>query len=268
LLEFIVPAAEAISQFEESGGWRIDAYYEALPDAAAIAEALAAMLDIAPPLVVAEGVPDENWVEISQAALPPVRAGGFTVHGSHDKTTVVQGPNAILIDAGEAFGTAHHATTEGCLIAIDHACRARRYERILDLGCGTGVLAIACARRLPHAQLVASDIDPEAVRVAYANSRANRVHRRLSFHTVAGVPGPRATAGKPFDLIVANILAGPLIELAPKLRAASKAGGTVILSGILNDQSKAVIARYRAHGFALVLHDRIAGWSTLTLVRR
>ncbi len=150
---------------------------------------------------------------ISQAALPPVIAGRFVVHGSHDRGRIPYGPRAIVVDAGEAFGTAHHATTLGCLLAIDKLARAGRFRRVLDLGCGSGVLAIAAARCMRGAQVIATDSDPIAVEVARANADANGA-RRIATACALGLDHPWLRHAAPFDLIIANILAGPLRTLA------------------------------------------------------
>lgn len=263
LEELVEPPALAVTRFEARPLWRVEAYYIDLPDPAAAAATLAAILGYAPQLALVE-VPDDNWVAISQAALPPVTAGRFTIHGSHDRHRIPQGPWSIEIDAGEAFGTAHHATTLGCLTAIDRLARRRRCGRVLDLGCGSGVLAIAAARAWPSANITASDIDPEATRVARANARANRT-AGITIATADGLPrGPRGR----YDLIIANILASPLIALSPRIAAALEPGGALMLSGLLTEQAPAVRATYRAHGLAQVREIRIAGWSTLVLHRR
>ncbi len=275
LAELLDPPADAVAIFEIPAddasapprGWRVDAYFIEQPDAGAVADAIAALDGIARPDLVLEAVPDENWVTLSQAALPPVIAGRFTVHGSHDRARVVRGPSTIMIDAGEAFGTAHHATTLGCLQAIDRLTRQRRPRTILDLGSGTGVLAIAAHRAAPRARVVASDIDPIAVEVARANARANSA---LAIrHIVAdGMPSPRRSGAVRFDLLIANILARPLVGLAGSISGRVERGGTLVMSGLLVPQARQVRAAYLARGFSLVRHDRIAGWSTLTLVKR
>ena len=266
--EIVEPAPLAVTLFEtKPTGYVVEAYFAAPFALAALAAALRELGETLPAAVTLEDVPDENWVAISQAALPPVQAGRFTVHGSHDRARVGGGPTKIEIDAGEAFGTAHHATTEGCLAALDRVVRRRDFRSVLDLGCGSGVLAIAAARLLPCARVAASDIDPEAVRVAAANARVNRMAGRVRFAAATGFDHPRLRAAHQFDLILANILAAPLIRLAPRVRAAMRTGGIAILSGLLIEQAPAVIAVYRAQQFALVAHDRIAGWSTLTLRR-
>jgi ribosomal protein L11 methyltransferase len=266
LTEILVPAPDAVTQFDQGAGWRIEAYFAGAPDMAAVASLLEAATGAEAPAVVLAPVPHENWVAVSQAALPPVSAGRFTVYGSHDRPRIARGPNAIAIDAGEAFGTAHHATTLGCLEAIDRCARTRGIHRALDLGCGSGVLAIALARAAPKAVIIATDIDPVAIEVARANTRNNGVAGRIRLAVAAGLDHPLLRSGG-FDLIVANILAGPLVELAPKIARAALAGGTVMLSGLLAAQAAQVCAAYTSSGFSTLAHRRIAGWSTLELVR-
>lgn len=274
LAELIDPPADAVSIFEQPGddtgapptGWRVDAYFIERPDAVAIAEEIADLLGIEPPALALETVPDENWVSLSQAALPPVQAGRFTVHGSHDRDRIPRGPWSILIDAGEAFGTAHHATTLGCLMAVDRCARKNPARRVLDLGCGTGVLAIAARRTMPRARMLASDIDPVAVRVARENARANGI---TSIRALVADGVPRAGGSRAgYDLLIANILARPLIALAGAISSRVATGGTLVLSGLLTSQSREVMGAYLARGFSLARHERIAGWSTLTLRRR
>lgn len=271
LQDLIEPAPAALTLFEAgSAGWRIEAYYDdPQPAAASLAGEVAALIGDPVPAFVTEVVPDLNWVALSQAALPPVAAGRFTVHGSHDRGRVPQGPNAILIDAGEAFGTAHHATTYGCLGAIDRLTRRRRRAaNVLDLGCGSGVLAIAVARALPQARILASDLDRQSVLVARANFAANRVSGSVRAVVADGLGHPALRQRAPFDLLIANILAGPLIALAADIRRAVVPGGCLILSGILIGQAPQVIAAYRTAGFTLADHRRLAGWSTLVMTRR
>ena len=267
MTDLIVPAPDALTLFERGAEWRIEAYYEPMPDTAQLAADLANACELPVPPIRIENVPQENWVRLSQEALPPVFAGRFTIHGSHDRDRVPQGPNSILIDAGEAFGTAHHATTQGCLAAIDRVTRRRRYTRVLDLGCGSGVLAIAVARILPHASIAASDLDHQSVVVARENMRANGVGSRIQAIVAGGLQHPLLRARAPYDLLIANILAGPLIMLSKSLATAVIPSGTLILSGILTPQAPQVTAAYLAAGFHLVRHDRVYGWSTLTLAR-
>ena len=272
----IDPPPAALTLFETPGQapeWRIDAYYDEPPAPEALRESLAALLgcsleDVGQ--IVLDDVPDLNWVALSQAALPPVIAGRFTIHGSHDRHRVPQGPGAILIDAGEAFGTAHHATTYGCLIAIDRLTRQRArkaYGNILDLGCGSGVLAIAAHRALPRARITATDLDAPSIAVARENARLNRCERAIAFHVAAGLDHP-SLRGRRFDLLIANILADPLIRLARDIARATSPGSHVVLSGLLVPQAPTVLAAYRAQGFHLEHHARIHEWSTLILRRR
>jgi ribosomal protein L11 methyltransferase len=285
LLELIEPAADAVSSFEAGsasspassggveaqtsvgGGWQVEAYFVEPPDAGALARLVGVLLGRSPVAFELEAVPDENWVQISQAALPPVTAGRFTVHGSHDRGRVARGPWSIEIDAGEAFGTAHHATTTGCLLAIDRLARGRWFADVLDLGCGTGVLAIAAQRLLPRGRVTASDIDPVASEVALANAKRNGTGC-ISVLTSDGVPRPRRSRAVQYDLVIANILARPLVALAPRLTQSVRRGGTLVLSGLLTLQAREVLGAYLPRGFHLLSHDRIVGWSTLTLVRR
>ncbi len=267
LSELVEPAPDAVSMFESPTGWTIEGYYSEQPDLAALTQQLAAAMPFALPVLEEVAVPDENWVAISQAALPPVVAGRFTVHGTHDRDRIPRGPNALIIDAGEAFGTAHHATTLGCLLAIDRLTRRRTFRNVLDVGCGSGVLAIAAARALPHARVAASDNDPLAVDVARSNAEVNAVAGRLRPVVMEGLERAATKAGR-YDLILANILAEPLIGLAPDVARVLKPGGIAVLSGLLNRQAAQVAAAYRSFGLSLVEHRRIVGWSTLTLIRR
>ncbi|MEO0672021.1 MAG: 50S ribosomal protein L11 methyltransferase [Pseudomonadota bacterium] len=279
LEELAVPSPTAVSIFEVGDGWQIDAYFEhddAPDDEAKLSDAVTTLRDEAPDggrvaPTAAEifsadwsDVEDQNWVAISQSALPPVEAGRFTVHGSHDRGRVPQGPNSIEIDAGEAFGTAHHATTYGCLIALSQAAARQSPSRILDLGTGSGVLAIAAARAWPKADVTAVDIDDDAVRVAAQNITANRCGNRV---TVRMSDGTHRELPERFNLVIANILAEPLIAMAGDVVRTTAIGGRIILSGILIPQSAAVIAAYRSAGAHVVRHNRYEGWSTLELCR-
>lgn len=272
LENLIDPAPDALSIFETQGSgspWRITAYYLDPPATEDLQQSLQAIagdaFDVPTPTL--EPVPDLNWVAMSQAALPPVQAGRFIIFGSHDRHRVPQGPGAILIEAGEAFGTAHHATTYGCLLAIDELTRKRSYSNVLDLGCGSGVLAIAVARTNPKAHILASDIDEASVEVARENFQANRANARIRAVTAAGLNHPELRGNGRYDLLIANILAGPLIHLAKDIARAVAPGGDLVLSGLLNEQAREITATYRAAGFTLKQNTRIAGWSTLVLQR-
>lgn len=269
LQDLLEPPPDAVTVFENGPErWRIEAYFDTAQGERDLASELAPLLPGLLPEFSAEEVPELNWVAISQAALPPVRAGRFTIHGSHDFGRVARGPNTILIDAGEAFGTAHHATTLGCLLAIDRLARSHAFGSVLDLGCGSGVLAIAIAKSLPAARIVAADMDAQSVKVAAENVRLNGVARQIRVTQASSTMHPEIRSRAPFDLLIANILAGPLVRLAPELSQALDRGGTLVLSGILIPQAPEVIASYGAHGFSLRRHDRITGWSTLTFARR
>ena len=266
--EMVHPEAEAVTRFETGSGWRIEVYYPSPVDVQALAQQLSKLLRTTPPALTVVPVPDANWVALSQAALPPVTAGRFTVHGSHDRQRVARSPYTIEIEAGEAFGTAHHATTHGCLEALCSLARLRPFRRVLDLGCGSGVLAIAAARSLPRASVTATDYDGVAVKVASANARLNGVRTRVRFAVANGLSHQHARRGPGYDLVLANILAGPLITLAPAMARVVAPRGIVVLSGLLIPQAEQVMAAYRCAGFQLLFHRRTAGWSILTLLRR
>ena len=215
-----------------------------------------------------EAVPDQNWVALSQAALPPVAAGRFLVHGSHDRARVGARRTAIEIEAGEAFGTGHNATTALCLEALDRLTRRRHFARVLDLGCGTGVLAIAAARVLPGARVLAVDNDPLATAIARDNARLNGVGRRVRVIDAAGFAHPLLRPAGAFDLVLANLLPGPLIALAPAMRRALAPGGVAVLSGLLDHQAREVAATLPRRRLPPAgRRSRRAGWTVLTVMR-
>lgn len=213
-----------------------------------------------------EVLPDVDWVTRSLEGLKPVRAGRFLVHGSHDRQRRRIGDLAIEIEAGLAFGTGHHGTTAGCLEMIAKVARRERPRNALDLGTGSAVLAIALAKLL-RIPVLATDIDPVATRVAAENARLNHVGAYVLARTAPGFHHPSFTAAKPFDLIVANILARPLMRLAPDMARHVTPGGSIILSGILDRQRDAVVAAYIGQRFRHVETLHREGWVTLHLKR-
>jgi ribosomal protein L11 methyltransferase len=214
----------------------------------------------------AQILPETDWVAESLAGLAPVASGRFLVHGSHDFDALPAGRTLIAIDAGQAFGTGHHGSTAGCLAVLDRLIRRRRFVNPLDLGTGSGVLAIALAKAL-HANVLASDIDPLAARIAAENARHNNVGNRVRVVTAAGMSHPEIRARAPYDLIVANILAGPLIRLAPQIAPALVRGGTLVLSGLLPHQRGRVVAAYGVQGLRLMRAEVHDGWAVLELHR-
>ena len=211
-------------------------------------------------------LPDQDWIKLSQEGLPPVRAGRFFVFGAHDEGSVPPSVIPIRIDAGMAFGTGHHETTALCLSEMSALATRRRVANVLDLGCGSGVLAIGAAK-LFHATVVACDIDPTAVAVAKSNARDNRCASSMSV-VLADGPSRTSVAGRGrFDLVLANILAAPLTLLAPQICRALAPGGTAILSGLLVGQENLVLSFYRQRGLLLRKHVRDGAWSALVLER-
>ncbi|MBL8584951.1 MAG: 50S ribosomal protein L11 methyltransferase [Rhizobiaceae bacterium] len=213
-----------------------------------------------------EPLPDVDWVRRSLEGLKPVRAGRFLVHGSHDRDRRRIGDIAIEIEAGLAFGTGHHGTTAGCLTVLEQVVRREKPRNALDLGTGSGVLAIALAR-LAHIPVLATDIDPVATIVAHENAHLNHVSSLVRTRTAAGFHDPAFKRQGPFDLIVANILARPLMRLAPAMASHLRLGGSLILSGILAGQRNAVVAAYVGQRFRHVDTLEREGWSTLHLKR-
>jgi ribosomal protein L11 methyltransferase len=265
-------ACEAVSAFEAEpdGAWRIEGYTTAPPTPDLIEATLALAWTgrgDAPPTLGVEHLPARDWVALNQATFQPIAVGRYLIHGSHHRDRVPPGRIGLCIDAATAFGTGEHATTRGCLLAIDGLARRRRRRRTLDMGTGTGVLAIAVAKTWRR-RVWARDIDAEAVRVAARNAAVNGVAQLIDLRRGDGygVRGLRRAA--PFDLILANILARPLMRMAPALAQALAPGGVAVLSGLLARQEAAVRAAHRRQGLALVRRIAIAGWHTLVLANR
>lgn len=269
-LERMEPAPVGVGVFEiedGSGLWEVGAYFDAQPDDVILA-VLAAAFGAAD-FAISE-IPETDWVAKVRRELHPVEAGRFFVHGSHDADKVPPdaGRVPLQIEATVAFGTGHHGTTLGCLRALDRMLSAgMTFARVADIGCGTGVLAMAAAATLPGARVIASDIDAVAVDVTRANLAVNGLEGRVECVTAPGFDDPALAAAAPFDLIFANILKGPLIELAPAMAAHSAPQGRLILSGLLVEQAEAVTAAYLAEGFAFESREDIGEWSALVLVK-
>ena len=250
--------------------WTVSVYCEE-EDRAYLRQAIDAVLkdygaDSGIGTIAEETLADENWVEKTLQDLVPVRAGRFLVHGSHDRDTVHAHEHGILIDAAMAFGTGHHGTTAGCLHMLGQAMKRQRYANALDLGTGTGVLAIAIAKAA-HIPVLATDIDPVATRIAAENARLNGVFREVSAVTASGFHHRAIAARKPYDLIVANILAGPLQAMARDFSRHLAPDGTAILSGLLPHQKARIVASYRVQGLHLLSAHYQDGWMTLEFRR-
>ena len=250
----------AVSRFLAADGWQVDALFEA-PFERERLDALLSGVSLAVPAEVF-AVADTNGVAHVEATLKPIAAGPFLIHGPHDRTAAAAHPLAIEIEAGGAFGTAHHATTQGCLAALETVIAAVRPKRLLDLGTGSGILAIAAAKLMPDVEIIATDIDPEAVRIAAENAAINGVAERIHAIAADGLTHPELARAS-FDVILANILAEPLIALAPALRQALAPSGAIVLSGLLAEQQAAVLAAYERQGLALRQRWPIDGWATM-----
>jgi ribosomal protein L11 methyltransferase len=260
---------EAISSFEATpgGSWRIDGVTTTEPDRGELATRLAlaaASVGRLPPAVHVEKLPATDWLAENRRAFPPLRVGRCFIFGSHFTGRPPAGMIAIALDASIAFGTGEHATTRGCLLALEAMARRRRIGRALDLGCGSGILAIVAAR-LWARPVTAADIDADAVRIARENARRNRVGRLV--RALASNGDGRLRARRRYDLVVANILARPLCRLARGIARATRPGGTVILSGLLATQEPEVLAAYRQRRLRLRRRIALSGWHTLVLQR-
>jgi ribosomal protein L11 methyltransferase len=263
LVESLDPADAAAGAFEQSdGSWQVEVHFRARPEPEALRAivALAGGARLASKLDVQRVAP-RDWVAEGLIGLAPVRAGRFVVHGAHDRDRVPHHCVAIEIEAGQAFGTGHHGTTRGCLLALDALARHCRPRHILDLGTGSGVLAIAAAKifRVP---VLATDIDPVAVRVARANARLNGVGSLVTAVQANGLRAPEIVRSAPFDLVLANILLRPLQRLAAPMARNLMPNARVVLSGVLATQSTALLAAYRSQALVLERSFKLDGWLT------
>ena len=249
---------------EETGEWIFEAACDSPPDLAAFAELARQTLGGAVEFSVERIDPEINWVAKSLEGLPPVIAGGFYVYGSHETGPIPGGLTAMKIDAAQAFGTGHHETTTGCLEAIDKLLKRKKPRYMLDVGTGTGVLAIALAKRTRQ-PVIASDIDPISVVATAENAAENGVGKLVIAVEATGLNHPTIAQNGPYDLIVANILAGPLMALAPAVGKAAQKGATIILSGILQHQARGVINAYARQGMTLTQQLQRKDWTTLML---
>jgi len=271
LMDALDELAITVSSFEIGDGkvWQVAAMFDAMPDHATLASAVAlacAANGLKEPEFVVKPLEARDWLAENRASFQPIRAGRFFIHPTFYDGRPPAGSLSIALDAATAFGSGSHGTTKGCLKALDRIARRRRPRRILDMGCGSGILAIAAAMAWKR-PVLAVDIDEEAVRVTAENARRNGVGNYVHAAAGPGFAAPIMQRERKFDLVVANILARPLITMAPGLARALAPGGEVVLSGLLTHQENQVIAAYRAQGLALLRRGRIDNWSTLVLRR-
>ncbi|RFB79593.1 50S ribosomal protein L11 methyltransferase [Methylovirgula sp. 4M-Z18] len=276
IVETFDPAETAAAAFEiepdkerwTSRDWLVEVYFGNEPDEAMIHDLVAAYAgEEAAKQIVFSRVAERDWVKASLDGLEPVRAGRFLVHGSHDRGRARPNDLALEIEAALAFGTGHHGTTRGCLLMLDRVLKRRRPRRVLDVGTGTGVLAMAAAKAL-HCFIASGDIDPISVEATTGNARMNGVGPWVKPVVARGVQHPLLQAGAPYDLIFANILAKPLRLLAPSIAALASEDGELILSGLLGPDVAGVLTAYAAQGLRLAHRTDLDGWATLLLTRK
>ena len=248
-----------LEEDEDRGIWRIDAFPVTRDEADEIRKVLAGWPELK---VVTEDLADADWLAMSLSGLPPVREGRFFVFGLHDKGLAPPNAVQLRIEAGAAFGTGHHGTTAGCLRVFNDLLKGRRFGKVLDVGAGTGVLAIAAARTGSNLA-VGTDIDKPSVRIAGENAKVNKSNARFVY--ASGLNHRRVAATAPYDLVFANILAPPLVSLAQDIKGALKPGGIAILSGLLRTQERRVKAAYLSRGFRLKRRLHRDAWATLVL---
>ncbi|MCC2979363.1 MULTISPECIES: 50S ribosomal protein L11 methyltransferase [unclassified Sphingomonas] len=243
--------------------WRLDAYMESEPDEEMLSALHALVPSSSGTAAVVTALSPQDWVAMSQEGLEPIREGRFVVHTSAHPTAPPNGGRALLIDAGRAFGTGHHATTSGCLAMLDRLAD-RHFNNVIDVGTGTGVLAFAAGHLWPGAAIIATDIDPAAVEVTAENAVANGIEG-VQLVVADGALSEAITNGAPYDLVIANILAGPLVSMAPELAAIADANATIVLAGLLETQREKVVEAFGACGCSLAEIDRRGDWTVLRL---
>lgn len=271
--EVFDPTETAISAFEIESGvttlslnapWKVEIYFATHPDEAAVRDMLRPIVGAIIDTTAFATVNQQDWVSASLDGLQPVRAGRVLVHGAHDRDAVRINDVAIEIEAALAFGTGHHGTTAGCLLALDAELKRRRPRHGLDVGTGTGILALALAKQIKH-PVIAGDIDAVAVEVAAHNARVNHAPGALDLYVAPGLRHAKANRPGHFDLVFANILAGPLRKLAPSITSVLSRDGTLILSGLLEMDVAGVLAAYRHQGVYLARKSLREGWATLVM---
>ena len=250
-----------LEEDEDAGRWRIDGFPRGDDEADAFRRVLAGFAGM---VTTTEILADADWLAMALSGLPPVRAGRFFVYGLHDLGRTPVNAVNLRIEAGAAFGTGHHGTTVGCLMAYDVLLKAHRYPRVLDVGCGTGILAIAAAR-CGSGTAVGTDIDRVSVRISRENAHLNQARAR--FVHADGLDHRAVRAHAPYDLVFANILARPLVSLAQPIKGALRPGGTAILSGLLRSQERMVRAAYLSRGFRVTTRIHRDAWASLVLKR-
>ena len=254
--------------------WRLDAYFETLPEAGTLDVLRSFVPSAAGTEPAIERLDEQDWVTLSQQGLEPIRAGRFFVHTPAHRGEVPADAVALEVDAGRAFGTGHHETTTGCLLALDRLkSTGGNFSNILDLGTGTGLLAFAALKLWPAARATASDIDPISIEVTAENAAVNRIplgrsRGQVELAVALGLEQSRLRAKGPYDLIIANILAGPLIDLAPSVSGALEAGGRLMLAGLLDHQAEKVATVYRRHGLMGGFSIERGEWPTLVMRKR
>jgi ribosomal protein L11 methyltransferase len=268
------PPVLMTSEADSADAWRLDAYFDSRPNARTL-KALSSLVpsaSAAKPVV--EKLADEDWVTLSQQGLEPIRAGRFFVHTPAHRDTVPTDAIPLEVDAGRAFGTGQHETTTGCLMALDRLkATGAGFGNVVDVGTGTGLLAFAALKLWPAARITASDIDPVSIEVTGENAAINRIplgraRGQVELAVAPGLEHGRLRARAPYDLIIANILAGPLIELSPSLAGALQPGGRLILAGLLDHQADKVAAAYRRHGMMASFRIVRGDWPTLVMRKR